>query len=364
MFVDMKLTIQLQLLPGDNAPLLLRTMEAFNAAATHAARIAFEAGVICQPAIHARCYYELREKYGLSAQMAVRAIGKAAEVFRRDRTKCPVFKPHGAITYDERILSWKGLSRVSIWTMEGRRVLPYVFGEYQGQRLDRLKGQVDLVYRGGKFYLFATIDMPEGTPIEPADFLGVDLGIENLATDSDGNAHTGEAVEAVRQRHAGSRARLQSRGTRGAKKLLRRLSGREARFRRHHNHCIAKALVQRAKDTGRGIVLEDLSGIRERVTVRRAQRAKHCGWSFRQLREFVAYKARLAGVVLLVLSPRNSSRTCSECGHCEKGNRKSRDEFLCLHCGLSLPADLNAARTLRAWGASKPPLELSRSAAA
>jgi len=107
----MKLTIQLQLLAGGDEAILLATMKAFNAAAQNAAKVGFEAHLASQPGIHQRCYYDLREQYGLSAQMAVRAIGKAVEVLRRDKTKLPVFKPHGAITYDERIMSWKSKPR-------------------------------------------------------------------------------------------------------------------------------------------------------------------------------------------------------------------------------------------------------------
>jgi putative transposase len=93
----MKLTIQLQLLPDpDQEAVLLATMERFNEAASFAARLGFEAGVFSQPSIHKLAYKEIRDRFGLSAQMAVRAIGKAVEAFRRDKTKCPVFKPQGA----------------------------------------------------------------------------------------------------------------------------------------------------------------------------------------------------------------------------------------------------------------------------
>jgi putative transposase len=96
----MKLTIQLQLLPDPGQkPILLTTMERFNAAASFAAKVGFEAGVFSQPSIHKLVYREIRARFDLSAQMAVRAIGKAVECFRRDRTVCPVFKPNGAITY-------------------------------------------------------------------------------------------------------------------------------------------------------------------------------------------------------------------------------------------------------------------------
>jgi putative transposase len=72
----MKLTLLLQLLPtADQKHALLDTMERFNAASSFAAKVAFEAGVYSQPSIHKRCYREIREQFGLSAQMAVRAIG-------------------------------------------------------------------------------------------------------------------------------------------------------------------------------------------------------------------------------------------------------------------------------------------------
>src|SRR6516165_5863837 len=110
----MKLTLQLQLIPtAEQKDVLLATMERFNEAASFAAKVGFEAGVFSQPSIHKLAYAEIRERFGLSAQMAVRAIGKAVEALRRDKAKCPVFEPHGAVTYDQRILGFKGLDKVS-----------------------------------------------------------------------------------------------------------------------------------------------------------------------------------------------------------------------------------------------------------
>lgn len=335
---------------GDQKADLLTTMERFNEAASFAARVGFEAGVFSQPSIHKRCYKEIRERFGLSAQMAVRAIGKAVECFKRDKTKCPVFKSRSAVTYDDRIFSFKGPDKVSLWTLTGRMRLPIVYGEYQGKRFDCMKGQVDLVYRGGKFYLYATIELLDKAPIEAKDFLGVDMGIVNIAVDSDGTMYSGEAIEKARRRHETSRKTRQRKSTKSTKKRLKKLSGKEARFRKQENHRISKTIVAVAKDTNRGIVLEDLKGIRDRTTVRRRQRNRHSGWSFHQLRSFIEYKAVMAGVPVVTVNPRNTSRTCSACGHCEKANRKSQSEFLCLHCGYSSNADLNSARNLAGLG--------------
>jgi putative transposase len=362
----MRLTLQMKLLPDDEQkPVLLSTMERFNEAASFAAKVGFEAGVSSQPSIHQRCYREIRERFALSAQMAVRAIGKAVEAFAtlkaKGKRECPIFRPYGAVTYDERIMGFKGLDKVSLWTLTGRMILPILYGEYQGERFDRIKGQADLVYRDGKFFLYSTIETPEDVPIEVEDFVGVDLGIVNIATTSDSETHSGDVVEKVRRRHYRNRKRLQKRGTKGAKKRLRKLAGREARFRRHENHVISKTIVATAKDTGRGIAVEDLNGIRDRTTVRAKQRARHSGWSFFQLRSFMTYKAKMAGIPVVAVDPRNTSRTCNECGYCDKGNRKSQGSFVCLKCGHTANADLNAARNIRdrARGLPKRPSELA-----
>lgn len=354
----MKLTLQLQLLPTPvQATVLLDTMAAFNAAASYAARIGFDAKVYGQPGIHKRCYYYIREHFGLSAQMAVRAIAKAVEVLRRDKTKCPIFRPDGSITYDDRILGWKGVDKVSLWTLNGREVIPLIYGQYQSERFDRLKGQVDLVYRDSRFYLYATIETPEDAPIDVHDWIGVDLGVVNIAVTSDGDTFTGEAIERTRQRYHHRRQTLQKAATgrkrrgkrpKNIRRALQRMKRREARFRKDLNHCISKTLVAIAKDSGRGLAFEDLSHIRSRTRFRRSQRARISGWSFAQLGQFSQYKSQREGVPFQHVDPRNSSRTCELCGHCAKGNRSTQALFRCLNCGHTAPADLNAARNHRA----------------
>src|SRR5262249_31057925 len=152
---------------------------------------------------------EIRERFGLSAQMAVRAIAKAVECFQRDKSVCPAFKARGAICYDQRVLSFKGLTTVSLWAMEGRLLIPFVCGAYQESRLGRAKGQADLLYRKGKFYLLCTIELPEGAPTEPTDVIGVDLGIVNIAADSGGEVFSGADVPRNRRRRATARKQHQ-----------------------------------------------------------------------------------------------------------------------------------------------------------
>ncbi len=348
---DMKLTLQVQLLPTvDDAAQLRATVERFHAAANWLAGEAFAARSANKVELQRAHYRELRNRFGLSAQMAVRCIAQVCEAYKRDRTIRPTFRRHAAMPFDQRMMSFKGLDRVSLLTLEGRVIVPIVMGRYQAERYTHAKGQCDLVRRkDGKWFLLVTVEVPDGTPTPATDFIGVDFGIVAVVTDSDGQTFSGKAVENIRRKHNLQRQRLQRRGTTGAKKKLKRVAAKESRFRRHENHVISKRIVATAKRTGRGIALEELQGIRERIRARGGDaRNRLSGWSFHQLRSFIDYKARLAGVPVAVVDPRNTSRTCSECGHCEKANRKSQESFVCQHCGFSANADWNAARNIRA----------------
>jgi len=158
------------------------------------------------------------------------------------------------------------------------------------------------------------------------------------------------AGESVRQCYAKLRKTLTKKGTKSAKRKLRKVSGKEARTKRDINHYISKALVKKAKDTKRGIVLEDLTGLQSQTTVRRSQRARHHSWSYYQLRQFIVYKAALSGVPAWFVNPVYTSQKCSKCGHITKKNRKTRDTFLCVRCNFKAPADYNAAINLSIMG--------------
>jgi putative transposase len=358
----MKLTLQIQLCPDpDHADRLKATVERFSEAAEWLAGEAFDLKVSNKIELQKTHYAILRERFGLSAQMAVRCIAQVCEAYKRDKTRRPHFRKHAAMPFDQRMMGFKGIDRVSLLTLDGRVVVPFVMGKYQAEKFSNAKGQCDLILRkDGKWFLLATVDVPDAAPIPVTDFIGVDLGIAAIATDSDGNAYSGKPVDDVRRKHNLQRKRLGKRNTRGAKKKMKRVAGKEARFRRHENHCISKAIVETAKGTFRGIGVEDLGGIRERLPAwSRDARNKLSGWSFGQLVAFLTYKAGLAGVSIVKVDPRNTSRTCSECGHCSKDNRKSQAKFLCVSCGHAANADQNAALNIRAQATSKMASELA-----
>lgn len=356
----MKLTVQLQLLPdADTAPKLQAIVERFNEAANWIAGECFARREANQYRVRTFAYQEVRTRFGLSSQMAQLAIKNVCDVYKRDKSKRPTFRIHAAIVYDQRTMSFKGIDCVSLLTLDGRVLVPIIMGKYQAERFTLAKGQADLVLRqDGKWFLLVTVDVPDGTLIPTTDFIGVDLGIVNLATTSDGETFSGEAIERNRRRYGERRRQLgkasgakqrQGKRPKAIRRAQRRRRSKETRFRKNTNHVIAKTLVATARRTERGIALEELTYIRNRVTARgHNQRHRLHGWAFGQLRQFITYKAQLAGVLLTFVDPRNTSRACYACGHCEKANRKSQAEFLCRSCGHHANADLNAARNIRA----------------
>jgi putative transposase len=230
------------------------------------------------------------------------------------------------------------------------------------------QGETDLVFRDGRFYLNTTVNAPESapTPLEPAEllnsqggqgeegvgggggegWLGVDMCIVNIAVDSEGNIYSGAHVKSIRHRRRKLRAKLQSKGTRAARRLLRKRRAKESRFARHTNHVISKRIVATAKALGKDIGIEELGGIRDRAPVRHSQRATLHSWSFHQLRGFIEYKAQLGGVRVCAVDPRNTSRTCPMCGCIDKANRPTQSQFKCIRCGYAAMADANAARNI------------------
>ena len=176
------------------------------------------------------------------------------------------------------------------------------------------------------------------------DWLGIDLGLVQIATDSDGRVY-GDApkVAGIRARRWRQRKRLQRKGTRSAKRVLRRLSGRESRMSHHVNHEISKQICAAAERSGRGVAMEDLRFIRSRVSARKEQRRVLHSWAFADLQAKIQYKCRLVGIPVKTVPAWNTSRTCPACGHVAKANRKTRDLFDCVKCGFTANADSNAA---------------------
>lgn len=351
----MKLIAQVKLLPTpEQAKALKQTIEQANAACNYISGQAWENKQFSRVPLHKLVYYTTREKFALSSQVVVRCISKVVDSYKLDRKSKRSFRPQGAIAYDSRISKWYvDLVEVSIWTMGGRQRIPCVCGERQKELLQGQRGESDLALINGEFYLLASCEVETSEPQEVHDVLGCDLGIVNLAVNSDGEQFSGEAVEDNRRKFEHRRRNLQKKQTKSAKRKLKQISGKQARFQSQTNHTISQRLVTKAQDTQRAIALEDLKGIRE-APVRRKQRSKHANWSFYQLRQYISYKAKLAGIPVIFVDPKNTSRTCPVCGCVDQANRKSQSLFLCTQCAHSAPADYNAAINIARAAVNQP----------
>ena len=345
----MLLTTSIKLLTdSDQKQKLLRSMYQFNSACNWVSEVAFRDQIFSKVKLQKEVYYELREKFDLPAQYAIRIISRVCESYKVDKKVQHKFDKTSSVEFDQRILNWKKLDRISILSIDGRLIIPIIFGQYAKLEERTIKNSAKLIYRKGQFYLQAVVEVPEALLHEASDFLGVDLGIVNLAATSTGEVFSGKQVDKTRERFTTLKASLQSCGSKSAKRHLKKISGQERRFKQNTNHVISKQIVSLAKALGVGISLENLHGFKK--TVRKSERDRFGKWAFNQLAGYIEYKAAIAGVEVIKVNPRNTSRTCSCCGHCEKANRKSQADFECKNCGLTMNADLNAAINIAALG--------------
>lgn len=305
--------------------------------------------------LHHATYKDLREAYpALPSQLHCAARVKATEALKSVDERLKQGRKAGRPTselcpvrYDARSY-WVKLSEgtASLATVAGRVCVRFNVCGYYRRYLTWKPCSADLCLdaKTRRFYLHVVVETD--TPKLVFDgVLGVDLGITEIATDSEGNQYSGEAVKSVRRRVRRIRRLLQARGTKSAKKHLKCIRQKQSRFTRDTNHVISKRLVATATAHEKALALEDLKGIRDRAETvfGREMRWLMGNWAFDQLKLFVSYKAEAAGIPLVSVDPRNTSRTCSRCGHCEKANRKSQAKFHCLSCGFDANADANAA---------------------
>ena len=333
------------------------TLAAFAKACEFAAESARRIGSTNKVKVQADAYKAIRSTFGLSANLAIRAIARACAALKVPARMHSTFEPT-SIDYDARIFAFQEWN----WTfgltlLSGRVKIATALGERQRSLLKGRKptSAVLVKRRDGGYFLHVqlTDDAPE--PIETTGTLGVDLGRRRVAVDSDGTIHEATEVNRVRSHYPKVRRSAQSKGTKGAKRLLKRLSGREKRHQRTINHAISRRIVDTAKATGRAIAIEDLTGIRERTKVRKPERYGQQSWSFLQLRSFLEYKAIDAGVPLVAVNPAYTSKTCHVCGAI--GHRDTL-LFSCTTCG-DFDADINAALNISTLGAEVTQREIA-----
>ena len=346
----MKLTLKIKLLPTDEqANLLLDTMKEANAVCNAISDVAWETRIFNNFKLHHETYYAFKATFKLSSQVLIRCIAKVADAYKLDKKVKREFRPLGSIGYDSRIMTYKPNDIVSLWAIGGRIKIPFVC--HNRNYLPYIKGEADLVYKKGKFYLFQTVDVPEEEVKDIEEFIGCDFGLQTLVATSDGINHSAEWLNAYREHRQKVRSSIQAKCTRSARKLLKRLSGKERTTANLINHTISKSIVKSAKEQCKGISIEDLTNIRFTSKRRNKKfRTKLGKWNFSDLRAKLEYKALLNGVKLVVVNPAYSSQTCHSCKHIGKRTNKV---FKCTNtnCNVdSIDADYNASKVISLLG--------------
>ena len=353
----MTLTATIKLNPTREQFLALsETLEISNKACNWISEQAFNNKTFGQFSLHKLVYYKTKERSGLSAQMVVRCIAKVTDSYKIDRKVQRKFKKYSAQPFDMRIFRFMKDDHISIWTIKGRQKIPFQCGKPQHKVLENQHGEVDLIFKKGIFYIAFAYNVDESKPIESQDVLGIDLGVVNIAVASNGKIYSGKEIDENRRKASHRRRNLQRKGTASAKRKLKKLSGKQSNFQKNTNHCISKAIVADAKRLSYAIALENLKGIRKGIKANRRGRAQLHNWAFYQLKQFILYKAKLVGIPVLFVDPKNTSRECPVCHHVSKSNRLTQSEFLCKSCGFSQLADYVASLNIRDRAAVNQPM--------
>ena len=355
----MQRTIRLKLTPSvAQAANLAETSRQFTAVFNAVCAVGWEQQITNGVKLHHATYYPLKADYpALVSDLLVQARVKATEAVKSafalqkkgrktgmpSSDACP--PRYNVHTYT---VDWESQT-VRMRMIGGRQTIRFNVPDYNTDYAGYPTDSADLIFRHGRWWLHVVVTIP--TPdIEPTDqIVGVDLGIVRPAVTSN-NQFLGErAWKATEGELFHLKRALQKKGTKSAKRHLKRVRGKQARFRRNNDHILSKQIVA-AIEPGGTIVLENLTDIRKRTKIRRkteTSRRVH-SWSFAQLKSFIAYKAEDRGCTVVAVDPRHTSQACSCCGHTVRNNRRSRGRFVCRACGFELHADLNAARNIAA----------------
>jgi len=231
---------------------------------------------------------------------------------------------------------------LSLYTLQGRAYIPFASSDFQQSYLQQsICKEAELLQRKGIWYFHLVLDLPNVEPKTSGNVLGIDLGENNLASCSSGKIISGGKLRYNRDKYLALRRRLQSNGSKSAKQLLNKLSGKEQRHVKHVNHEISKQLVAEAVRTNANtIALEDLTHIRDHIKARRKVRSRLHRWAWRQLQTFIEYKAAAVGIQTVYINPAYTSQTCSVCG--QRGSRQ-KHKFSCSYCASLAHSDKNAA---------------------
>ena len=374
-------TVRIQLHPTpEQAQALHRTLEQFTKAFNIVCAYGWQEHEKNGVKLHHGTYYDTKAACpGLVSDLLIQSRVKATEALKsaftwqkrhedayakkvakaKKRNKpVPKFKPvkcpqsklcavrYNAHTYS---LNWKAQS-IRLSTMQGKMSIPFTVPHFSTKYTGWKMATADLIYRKGTWWLHVVVDVPEPVVEKSPLVVGIDLGLNRPAVTSQCQFLGSSQWKEIDRRSFRIRRKLQSNGSKSAKRHLKKLSKRQARFHRDCDHVLSKRIAQNTPK-GATIVFENLTNIRACSDIGKSKkhdtkRRLH-GWSFAQLYDFTTYKAQERGIRVERVDPRHTSQMCSKCGYQHRANRRSQSFFKCRSCGYSLNADLNAAYNIR-----------------
>ncbi|NFF38565.1 IS200/IS605 family element transposase accessory protein TnpB [Clostridium argentinense] len=357
--IGITITSKVQIYPTDEQiEKLTKTMIKVRKALNYISNYVYDNNCLNQSKINKDTYYYLREKYSLKSQMAQSVM----------KTVIAKYKTNKSNGHDFTLVQFKKLEYDLVWnrdysltngvfslnTLDGRLKIrfetkgmeKYFDGTYKF-------GTAKLVYKYNKYFLHIpmTKEYPQTTPFAINKIVGIDLGINFLATVYDSYGKTiffnGKQVKAKRGHYKILRKQLQECGTKSAKRRIKSIGSRENRYISNINHNITKALVDHY-GANTLFVLEDLTNVRtstEKVNIN--NRYVSVSWAFYQFRELLTYKAQMNQSLVIAVNPKFTSQMCPKCGHIEKSNRdKKRHIFCCKNCNYQSNDDRIGAMNL------------------
>ena len=292
---------------------------------------------------HTELYAFLRNKFPQINSALIQTVRDTAlEAVKATKFKRKIKKrKYSSLRYDRRTLTLRG-QQITLTGLNKRHKEILSIPDYYKTIFNSwVCKSGTLSYIDGQFYINLIFETDSPKEVK-GEVVGIDRGLYNLATLSDGTNMSGSPIRNVQRRYLYNRKKLQAKGTPSAKRLLKKISGKEKRFNRDVNHVITKKLSRLPYSV---FVLEDLSSIR---TQRRGKKMNKwiASWPFFQFEAFLTYKTEALGKKVEYVNAHYTSRKCSRCGNRSRHNRY-KSHFECSVCGYTNHADVNAAINIR-----------------
>lgn len=209
----------------------------------------------------------------------------------------------------------------------------------------------NIIKQGNKWMAHIVYEVSERKLRKYTNVMGVDLGIVNLIATADTHGNTkiysGKQALAVQHYFNKEMAKVQGKSVKQHKKKnpksISRMHGKKFRQINQLIHTATKETIKDAiKHKVGTMVIGDIKNIREGKHWRKKESQKLHSWSFAKLTSQLEYKAKQAGIRVVKVGERDTSKTCSICGTIKKSNRKHRGLYRC-KCGNQINADINGA---------------------